>query len=223
MKFLIGLLALASTAYGQQDDQPIVLKAQADINLNDCLCQCSTQTFVSRRRIYGNCKTADTTGANWCYIRPLRHVLAGIQGNNRRNYAFAQASSSTTCIDAKRSQRFPDKEFSYHACGTPRLDSRICQQLIYRYYSANNNNNNNGFNNNGFNNNNNGFGNNGFNNNNGGGSFGGARPPFSVGGRIGGQEDIAFEEEPELAIDSTDDGFLVGSAASSDSDAVIFK
>merc|ERR1712121_256036 len=127
-------------------------------------------------RIQGNCKTADNTGAQWCYTE-----------------------YGSTCEDQQRSQRFghQGKTWSYQACSTPPrhspqcngfggggagIDGGICR---HGYGSGCGNNG-------GFNGNNGGFGGNngGFNNNNGGfggnnGGFGGNNGGFNNGNNGG--------------------------------------
>jgi len=223
------------------------LKAQAGITIQDCLCQCSSYTFVIQRKTYGNCLAADQTGANWCYIEPLQNLYRLLRNSNQgRNYAFAQAPLSTTCPDAARSRRFRSKQYSYNACATPRIDSSVCQRLIYQYYGNNNNNNfgnnNNGFGNNGFGNNNNGFGsnNNGFgSNNNGFGSnnngFGSNsnnpynRPVYTFGStRIAADKDASNDDSDVITFGSSGGASSSGSSdeaviSGTLDEAVIFK
>merc|ERR1712014_113535 len=70
----------------------------------NCGCQCSSLTFRdSSGVVQGNCKTVDSTGAQWCYV-----------------------DSYSTCQDLVPSQRFPHNPWSYEACATPALGSPIC-------------------------------------------------------------------------------------------------
>merc|ERR1712228_661461 len=63
----------------------------------NCGCQCSNLTFRDKYgRVQGNCKSADHTGAKWCYVN----------------------SWSSPCQDKQRSKRF-SKPWSYEACATP--------------------------------------------------------------------------------------------------------
>merc|ERR1712198_426041 len=66
----------------------------------NCGCQCSSLTFRDKSgRVQGNCKSADHTGAQWCYV---------------------DASVPSTCQDLSyTSVRFPGKPWSYEACATP--------------------------------------------------------------------------------------------------------
>merc|ERR1712038_1983448 len=219
---LATLTCMAVPALGQTD-----LRAQAFITLQDCLCQCSSYTFVVRGRTYGNCLASDQTGANWCYIEPLRNLYNLLRNSNRgRNYAFAQAPLSTTCPDAAQSRRFRNRQFSYNACATPRLDSQVCQRLVNQYYGSNNNGFGNNNNNNGFGNNNNGFGSNNNNNNNGFGNNNNNnynRPLYTFGStRIAATLDegassssnkdsdvITFGSSPSSPADNSDDGAVV--------------
>merc|ERR1712127_942548 len=60
-------------------------------------CQCSSLTFVdSGGRVQGNCQSADSTGALWCYT-----------------------SGHSSCQDLAHSARFPTNPWSYQACATP--------------------------------------------------------------------------------------------------------
>merc|ERR1712014_101366 len=122
----------------------------------NCGCQCSSLTFRDKSgRVQGNCKSADHTGAQWCYV---------------------DTSVPSTCQDLSyTSVRFPGKPWSYEACATPACG--------YNNGGFNNGGyNNGGFNNGGFSNGGNGgFNNGGFNNgglSNGGHNNGG----FSNGG-----------------------------------------
>merc|ERR1712244_128590 len=72
--------------------------------LTNCGCQCSSLTFRdSSGVVQGNCKTVDSTGAQWCYV-----------------------DSYSTCQDLVPSQRFPHNPWSYEACATPALGSELC-------------------------------------------------------------------------------------------------
>merc|ERR1711962_1470960 len=131
----------------------------------NCNCQCSDLTFRDKfNRIQGNCKTADNTGAQWCYTE-----------------------YGSTCEDQQRSQRFghQGKTWSYQACSTPPRHSPQCNGFgigggICRHGYGSGCGNNGGFNSNngGFGGNNGGFGGNngGFNNGNNG--FGGNNGGF---------------------------------------------
>merc|ERR1711872_161084 len=119
----------------------------------NCGCQCSSLTFRDKSgRVQGNCKSADHTGAQWCYV---------------------DTSVPSTCQDLSyTSVRFPGKPWSYEACATPACG--------YNNGGFNNGGfNNGGFNNGGYSNggyNNGGYNNGGFSNgghNNGGFSNGG--------------------------------------------------
>merc|ERR1712050_802477 len=72
----------------------------------NCNCQCSDLTFRDKfNRVQGNCKTADNTGAQWCYTE-----------------------YGSTCEDQQRSTRFgrQGKTWSYQACSTPSIYSAQC-------------------------------------------------------------------------------------------------
>merc|ERR1712170_292744 len=62
-------------------------------------CQCSPLTFVDQYgSIQGNCRSADSTGARWCYV---------------------DNAHSSSCQDLRFSARFPNNPWSYEACATP--------------------------------------------------------------------------------------------------------
>merc|ERR1712038_1911486 len=72
----------------------------------NCDCQCSSLTFQDKfGRIQGNCKSADNTGATWCYV-----------------------DSRSSCLDKQRSVRFSQSghAWSYQACSTPPRHSAQC-------------------------------------------------------------------------------------------------
>merc|ERR1711872_477403 len=156
MQGILAILFIAHTATAQTTNT----KA-ASYRVN-CGCQCSDLTFRDKyNRVQGNCKTADNTGAQWCYTE-----------------------YGSTCEDQQRSTRFgrQGKTWSYQACSTPSVYSAQCAGYngggvgggvgggICR--NGNCGGNTGGFNG-GFNGNNGGF-NGGFNGNNGGfnGGFG---------------------------------------------------
>jgi len=72
----------------------------------NCGCQCSSLTFQDKwGRTQGNCKTADNTGATWCYV-----------------------SARSSCVDKQQSVRFSQTghAWSYEACSTPPTYSSQC-------------------------------------------------------------------------------------------------
>jgi len=72
----------------------------------NCDCQCSHLTFQDKfGRTQGNCKTADNTGATWCYV-----------------------DARSPCLDKQRSVRFSQSghAWSYQACSTPPRHSAQC-------------------------------------------------------------------------------------------------
>merc|ERR1712215_221013 len=63
----------------------------------NCGCQCSNLTFRDKYgKVQGNCKSADHTGAKWCYV----------------------GGWGSPCQDKRNSKRF-NKPWSYEACATP--------------------------------------------------------------------------------------------------------
>ena len=181
-----------------------------------CECQCSNTEFRDKYgQLNGNCKSADKTGALWCYVDP----------------------KFNRCKDLQPSQRF-GQLWSYEACATPEIGAPLCP--FGGNYPNNGGFNNGGFNNGGFNNNggypvgsnnggfsNGGFNNGGFNNgglnNNGGypsgsnsggypsGSISGGYPGSSNGGYPGiggypgnGGQGIRVETGAKAAVESTE-------------------
>ena len=70
----------------------------------NCNCQCSSITFLDRYgQINGNCRSADSTGALWCYVDPR----------------YSQ------CVDLRQSVRTTSL-WSYQACATPEIYSAQC-------------------------------------------------------------------------------------------------
>merc|ERR1712106_509056 len=97
---ILATMAISST-YSKSLDT--VNKASSPYT--NCGCQCSSLTFRdSASIIQGNCKTVDSTGAQWCYVD----------------------SAHSTCQDLVPSQRFPHNPWSYEACATPALGSHVC-------------------------------------------------------------------------------------------------
>merc|ERR1712115_415660 len=100
MQGILIILLIAHTSTAQTTNT----KA-ASFKVN-CGCQCSDLTFRDKyNRIQGNCKTADNTGAQWCYTE-----------------------HGSTCEDQQRSTRFgrQGKTWSYQACSTPSIYSAQC-------------------------------------------------------------------------------------------------
>merc|ERR1712115_550403 len=100
MQGILTILLIAQTVTAQTTNT----KA-ASFKVN-CGCQCSDLTFRDKfNRVQGNCKTADNTGAQWCYTE-----------------------YGSTCEDQQRSTRFgrQGKTWSYQACSTPSIYSAQC-------------------------------------------------------------------------------------------------
>ena len=145
--FLILSIAVTALVTGEEFE----VDSKAASRQVNCECQCSEITFLDKYgKQNGNCKSADKTGALWCYVDP----------------------NFNRCSDLQRSERFGQKLWSYQACATPEIGAPLCP------YGGNFNNggfNNGGFNNGGLNNNggynpgsnNGGFNNGGFSNNGG--------------------------------------------------------
>merc|ERR1712008_535277 len=100
LRTLLATMAISST-YSKSLDT--VNKASSPYT--NCGCQCSSLTFRDIANIIqGNCKTVDSTGAQWCYMD----------------------SAHSTCQDLVPSQRFPHNPWSYEGCATPALGSHVC-------------------------------------------------------------------------------------------------
>ena len=92
----------ATTAAVEADAEELNVR-QASRQVN-CNCQCSSITFLDKYgQINGNCRTADNSGALWCYVDPR----------------FSQ------CADLRRSTR-TSSLWSYQACATPDIYSAQC-------------------------------------------------------------------------------------------------
>merc|ERR1711942_167228 len=137
MKFLYIFGTVLAAAVGMVAGQEVGVRAPAALSIEDCLCQCESQVFTDKfGRINGNCKSADRTGKNWCYLKDVQSLINQYRSNghqrwNGYNTVQAQAPVSTTCPDARTSQQFQGKVFGYHACGTPALNDYRCQELLY--------------------------------------------------------------------------------------------
>jgi len=59
---------------------------------------------MSQGEVQGNCRTVDSTGAQWCYVD----------------------TSYSSCSDLVPSLRFPNNPWSYEACATPAPGSPLC-------------------------------------------------------------------------------------------------
>ena len=63
-----------------------------------------TKFSMSQGEVQGNCRTVDSTGAQWCYVD----------------------TSYSSCSDLVPSLRFPNNPWSYEACATPAPGSPLC-------------------------------------------------------------------------------------------------
>merc|ERR1712038_1335459 len=112
------------------------VRAPARLTIEDCLCQCESQVFVDKYgRTNGNCKSVDSTGKQWCYLKDVEELIGTYRKGhcNWNGFTTVRAASpvSTTCPDGKTSQQFQGKVYGYLACGTPELNDRRCQELLY--------------------------------------------------------------------------------------------
>merc|ERR1719233_2443083 len=63
--FVAGILLLAVGGLGAQQTGSRAASSQVN-----CGCQCSNLTFRDKYgQVQGNCKSADHTGATWCYVK----------------------------------------------------------------------------------------------------------------------------------------------------------
>merc|ERR1712012_1449990 len=92
----VSLMALMSTISCSPLKTEVTKAASPYVNIG---CQCSPLTFVDQYgTVQGNCRSADSTGARWCYI---------------------DNAYSSSCQDKRFSARFPNNLWSYEACATP--------------------------------------------------------------------------------------------------------
>merc|ERR1711874_638225 len=96
MSKMLPLLTLVSSLSASPLNVESTKAASPYVNLG---CQCSSLTFADQYgSIQGNCRSADSTGARWCYV---------------------DSAYSSTCQDLQFSARFPNNPWSYEACATP--------------------------------------------------------------------------------------------------------
>eukprot|EP00092_Neocalanus_flemingeri_P016064 GFUD01017388.1.p1 GENE.GFUD01017388.1~~GFUD01017388.1.p1 ORF type:complete len:220 (-),score=51.12 GFUD01017388.1:160-789(-) len=87
----VGIFILLAAIQAQK-----IANRAASTHVN-CGCQCSSLTFRDKYgQVQGNCKSADHTGATWCYAEGW----------------------GSSCQDLRNSKRF-GKPWSYEACATP--------------------------------------------------------------------------------------------------------
>merc|ERR1711953_826009 len=99
-------LQVLATLYSTVEALNTATNNKAASQYVNCDCQCSSLTFQDKfGRTQGNCKTADNTGATWCYV-----------------------DSRSSCLDKQRSVRFSQSghAWSYQACSTPPRHSAQC-------------------------------------------------------------------------------------------------
>merc|ERR1712186_315205 len=102
-------LQVLATLYSTVEALNTATNNKAASQYVNCDCQCSSLTFQDKfGRTQGNCKTADNTGATWCYV-----------------------DSRSSCLDKQRSVRFSQSghAWSYQACSTPPRHSAQCNGL----------------------------------------------------------------------------------------------
>merc|ERR1712062_773566 len=147
---------------------------RAASNCLNCECQCDSYAWTNSKGQYiGNCRTPDSSGANFCYV------------SGRAKRACRDVQQSTYRRDSFNGQK---KFYSYEACVTPKKNDcyRINQQNGYNGQNCGDGDNNNGgnHNNGGYPNNNGGHHNNngGYPNSNGGYPNNGGYPSNNNGG-----------------------------------------
>merc|ERR1711911_118995 len=93
------LLSLALTGLSMASPSEVpASETKAASPLINCGCQCAPLTFRDAKgEVQGNCRTVDSTGAQWCYVD----------------------TSYSSCADLVPSLRFPNNPWSYEACATP--------------------------------------------------------------------------------------------------------
>merc|ERR1712107_442347 len=93
---IVSMMTLVSSLSASLVNVESTKAASPYVNLG---CQCSSLTFVDQYgTVQGNCRSADSTGALWCYV---------------------DSAYSSTCQDKQFSARFPNNPWSYEACATP--------------------------------------------------------------------------------------------------------
>merc|ERR1712107_140908 len=93
---MVSMMILVSSLSASPVNVESTKAASPYVNLG---CQCSSLTFVDQYgTVQGNCRSADSTGALWCYV---------------------DSAYSSTCQDKQFSARFPNNPWSYEACATP--------------------------------------------------------------------------------------------------------
>merc|ERR1719270_954161 len=99
-KMKLDLLAASLTLLASASASPLkVTSSKAASPYVNIGCQCSPLTFQDQYgTVQGNCRSADSTGARWCYI---------------------DNAYSSSCQDKRFSARFPNNPWSYEACATP--------------------------------------------------------------------------------------------------------
>merc|ERR1711963_738088 len=130
--YLVGTLMVAGSV---TQAQQVGVRAPSRLTIEDCLCQCESQVFVDKfGRTNGNCKSTDSSGKRWCYLKDVQNLIGTYRSSHRswNSWTTVQAASpvSTTCRDGRTSQQFQGKVYGYHACGTPELNSYECQRLL---------------------------------------------------------------------------------------------
>merc|ERR1712170_286300 len=100
------LLSLAFTGLSMASPSEVLAsETKAASPLINCGCQCAPLTFRDAKgEVQGNCRTVDSTGAQWCYVD----------------------TSYSSCADLVPSLRFPNNPWSYEACATPAPGSPLC-------------------------------------------------------------------------------------------------
>merc|ERR1711983_472889 len=96
MSKIVSMMTLVSSLSASPVNVESTKAASPYVNLG---CQCSSLTFVDQYgTVQGNCRSADSTGALWCYV---------------------DSAYSSSCQDLRFSARFPNNPWSYEACATP--------------------------------------------------------------------------------------------------------
>merc|ERR1711936_1256774 len=87
--FCVVATLIAAGVWGVQA-QTVGVRAPARLTIEDCLCQCESQVFVDKYgRTNGNCKTADSTGKKWCYLKDVRSQIGNYRSSHRSWNGFS--------------------------------------------------------------------------------------------------------------------------------------
>eukprot|EP00092_Neocalanus_flemingeri_P005157 GFUD01005546.1.p1 GENE.GFUD01005546.1~~GFUD01005546.1.p1 ORF type:complete len:115 (-),score=27.87 GFUD01005546.1:203-547(-) len=77
-------------------------RAPAPVTFDDCDCQCDGTTYLDEYdSVQGNCRSADSSGRKWCYIRPDQRTTEACKDGFDYDSRYGMFKSYKACSSPK--------------------------------------------------------------------------------------------------------------------------